>query len=102
MLYIVRKADPRRVISLNLGGTRARPHVLIPLSRDPAKRDQQEIDELVQAVAEKRGLDANQLMGDAEEAYRKREKIYQARLEIRRRQEGNGLWVKRGGRWVMR
>lgn len=101
--YVVRKApDTRRAISLNLGATRAKPHVLILQSRDPAKRDPQEIDELVTAVAEKRGLNKDQLLGKAEDDYRRRRDVWDASQEIKRRLEGNGLWKKAGGRWVMR
>jgi hypothetical protein len=100
--YVVRKQDQRRAFSLNLGATRANPHVLILQSRNPAERDAQELDDLVTAVAEKRGLDKDAILTKAEEDYRERLKVFAASQEIKRRLEGNGLWKKVGGRWIMR
>jgi hypothetical protein len=101
-LWIARKPDARRAVSVDLGGTRASPHVLILQSRDPAKRDAHELDDLVSAIAERHGLNKDDLLGKAEEDYAERQRVKAAHEEIKRRQEGNGLWKRLGRRWIMR
>uniref|UniRef100_A0A6M3J355 Uncharacterized protein n=1 Tax=viral metagenome TaxID=1070528 RepID=A0A6M3J355_9ZZZZ len=98
-LYIARKNPHRKALVLPLGGTREMPTTIIPFT---SATETKEIMELAEAVLEKAGLKnrTDEFLAKAEDGYRERLNVYNARIELRRRLEGNGKWKKRGQKWV--
>jgi hypothetical protein len=82
-IYVAR--DPNRgAVMLPLGGTSAKPNVIIPLH----KVDRGELDHLVRAVCAKQGLNEKQtemMAIAAEEQYEYRMKVKEASAELRMR-----------------
>lgn len=81
-LYIARRPT-RQALVLPLGGTKEQPNIIIPLY----KTDQSELDELAQAVLEKRGRsqDLSKINEQAELDYEYRRKVAEAQAELRMR-----------------
>ena len=80
--YIVRRPK-RAALVIPLGGTRARPTTIVPLY----KMDDSELDELVEALLEKRKIkhEKSRLNELAEAEFENRAKVNEVRREIRRR-----------------
>ena len=81
-LWIARK--PKRIaLTLPLGGTRELPTTIIPLY----KMEKSELDELVEAVLEKRKIKPrkHEIIEKAEEGYEYRIKVAEASRELRMR-----------------
>ena len=81
-LYIARKTT-RKAVMLPLGGTKARPNIIIPLY----KLDNSELDELVEAVLEKRNLKYKkaEIVELTELGYEHRRKTAEVSKELRKR-----------------
>jgi len=76
--------NPKRVaVMLALGGTREKPNILIPLY----KLDDSELNELVDALLEKRGLGHQKAIVEKEMelSYEYRRKVGEVRKELKRR-----------------
>jgi len=103
MEFYEKKAQRRQAIMLPLEGTRAKPHGIIFHGGKP---DKTQIQELGQKFLEGQNVPKekwDKILDLAEIMYEERMKVHNARVEIRRRMEGQIPRLrKEGNKWVAR
>ncbi len=72
---------PRKIFYIPFGKTKKSPATIIATGRE----DRSELDDLVRATCEKRGLNPDQVVEEAEKAYEDRAKVREASKELHAR-----------------